>query len=103
MTTRSRDGRETWRRLLAWDKGQAPAERLAGHILRLEGFSSVNPSHPLGGPDGLKDIVCIRDDKKWIGAAYFPREQQSLTEISKKLAGDILGVSANKVDGIAFV
>ena len=28
-TTRRNDGRETWFRLLEWDKGQTPAERLA--------------------------------------------------------------------------
>jgi len=103
MTERSKDGRETWRRLLAWDRGQASAERLAGHILRVEGFASIDPSHPLGGPDGLKDIVCTREGKKWIGAAYFPRGQHSLVQISEKLKNDIEGIAKNSVDGLAFV
>lgn len=103
MSIRSRDGRETWRRLLAWDRGQAAAERLAGHVLRIDGFSAIDPSHPLGGPDGLKDIVCTRDGRKWIGAAYFPRGQQTFTEISKKLATDLEGIAANAVDCLAFV
>ena len=30
---RRSDGRETWHRLLEWDKGQAPAERLAAVVL----------------------------------------------------------------------
>ncbi len=30
---RRNDGRETWFRLLEWDKGQTPAERLAAIIL----------------------------------------------------------------------
>ena len=100
---RSKDGRETWRRLLEWDKGQAPSERLAGHILRVEGFESIDPSHPLGGPDGLKDIVCVRNDKRWIGAAYFPRGQQTIKAIVGKLAEDFQGVAKNNVDGIAFL
>lgn len=100
---RSKDGRETWRRLLEWDKGQAPSERLAGQILRMEGFESIDPSHPLGGRDGLKDIVCGRGTKRWIGAAYFPRGQQAFKAISKKFADDFEGVAVNKVDGFAFV
>jgi hypothetical protein len=100
---RRKDGRETWRRLLEWDKGQAPSERLAGQILRMEGFESIDPSHPLGGRDGLKDIVCARGSERWIGAAYFPRGQQPLKAISKKFNEDFVGVADNKADGFAFV
>ena len=50
---RRSDGRETWHRLLEWDKGQAPAERLAAVVLFSDGFRNVDPSHPLGGRDGL--------------------------------------------------
>ena len=100
---RSRDGRETWRRLLAWDRGQAASERLAGHILRIERFQAIDPSHPLGGPDGLKDIICARDGKKWIGAAYFPRGEQPFAKTAKKLADDLEGISKASVDGLAFV
>ena len=51
------EGRETFNRLLNWDRGQAPSERLAAIILSKEGFKGVDPSHPLGGKDGLKDMV----------------------------------------------
>lgn len=85
------------------DKRQAPSERLAGQILRMEGFESIDPSHPLGGRDGLKDIVCGRGTKRWIGAAYFPRGQQAFRAISNKFADDFEGVAQNKVDGFAFV
>jgi hypothetical protein len=100
---RRTEGRETWTRLRDWDRGQAPAERLAALILQLEGFSSIDPSHPMGGRDGLKDVLCKRDEKKWIGAAYFPRGQQNFKTIEKKFKDDFEGVSSNQVDGIAFV
>ena len=43
---RRNDGRETWHRLLEWDKGQAPAERLAAVVLLSDGdgFRNVDPS-----------------------------------------------------------
>jgi hypothetical protein len=103
MTIRSRDGRETWRRLREWDRGQVAAERLAGHILRAEGYTAVDPSHPLGGPDGLKDVLCESGGNKWIGAAYFPRGQQTLKHIKDKVLADAAGASLNSANGIAFV
>ena len=53
MNRRRTDGDETWTRLLSWTKGQKPSERLASHILRADGYKSIDPSHPLGGQDGL--------------------------------------------------
>ena len=73
MNRRRTDGDETWNRLLNWIKGQKASERLAIHILRAEGYRSIDPSHPLGGKDGLIDFVTSRDNIRWIGAAYFPR------------------------------
>ena len=67
------EGREAWHRLLEWDKGQAPSERLAALLLSNEGFKNVDPSHPLGGKDGLKDMMLSYNGSKWIGAVYFPR------------------------------
>lgn len=103
MNQRRPAGRETWRRLLEWDRGQADAERLAARILRMDGFAAIDPSHPLGGPDGLKDVVCRRGEDKWIGAAYFPRGQQSFGQIRDKLTADVEGVEKNGASGIAFV
>lgn len=102
MTRRQTDGDETWNRLLNWTKGQK-SERIAAHILSSEGFKSIDPSHPLGGKDGLKDIVAIKDNLQWIAAAYFPRGQKSFTEIKKKFIHDIKGIKLNKVSGLAFV
>lgn len=96
-------GRETWDRLLNWDIGQAPSERLAAHLLRSEGYESIDPSHPLGGKDGGKDIICKKDGIELLAAVYFPRGQQNFTTITKKFTGDLKGVSKNNVKGIVFV
>jgi len=100
---RQKDGRETWNRLLKWDKGQAPSERLAAQIIIFEGFKDVDPSHPLGGRDDLKDILCEREGKKFIVAAYFPRDQQQFAVIKNKLLNDVSGISKNNADGIVFI
>jgi hypothetical protein len=103
MNQRRTDGDETCNRLLIWTKGQKPSERLAVHILRAEGYKSVDTSHPLGGQDGLKDIIAIKDNIKWIGAAYFPRGQKNFNEIKDKFIDDSKGIEKNKVSGLVFV
>ena len=100
---RRSDGRETWHRLLEWDKGQAPAERLAAVVLLSDGFRNVDPSHPLGGRDGLKDMILTNNGTKWIGAVYFPRGQQIFSDIKLKFEHDLEGVKQNKAKGIVFV
>ena len=97
------EGRETFNRLLNWDRGQAPSERLAAVILSKEGFKGVDPSHPLGGKDGLKDMVLSFNGKRWIGAVYFPRGQQSFSDIKSKFTHDLSGIDANNAEGLAFV
>ena len=97
------EGRETFNRLLNWDRGQAPSERLAAIILSKEGFKGVDPSHPLGGKDGLKDMVLSFNGKRWIGAVYFPRGQQSFSDIKSKFIHDLSGIDANNANGLAFV
>lgn len=103
MSRRRIEGGETWSRLREWTRGQAASERLAAQLLRVEGFSSIDPSHPLGGQDGLKDVICLRDKIRWVGAAYFPRGQQSFGEIADKFNDDLGGVTANEASGFAFV
>lgn len=100
---RRRQGSETWHRLLEWDRSQAAAERLAGHVLRQEGFEAINPSHPLGGPDGLKDVVCHRAGLKWVAAAYFPRREQRFAAVTRKFVSDLEGVTRNDADGFLFL
>lgn len=101
--SRRNAGRETWHRLLEWDRGQSDSERLAGHILKSDGYESIDPSHPLGGKDGGKDILCKKDGLKIVGACYFPRGQRDFKDITNKFLLDLNGVEKNKADGIAFV
>jgi hypothetical protein len=61
---------ETWHRLLVWTNGQGPSERLAHQVLLQDGYADLDPSHPLGGPDGGKDAICTKGGKKWVLAVY---------------------------------
>lgn len=103
MSRRQTEGGETWRRLREWSRGQAASERLAAHILRSQGYKELDPSHPLGGKDGLKDTICSKEGVKFIGASYFPREQKTLAALTKKFEGDLKGVAKNNAQGFAFV
>lgn len=100
---RRRSGDETWFRLREWTKGSKASERLAAHVLRAEGFESVDPSHPLGGPDGLKDVQCSKDEEIWTAASYFPQGQKTFPTIRRKFRDDLRGVDANNTAGFAFV
>jgi hypothetical protein len=72
-----------------WTYGQPFSERLAGHLLAAEGYESVHPSQPLGGPDQGADAICLKDGKKWVMASYFPYGQQIPIAIKKKLTDDV--------------
>lgn len=100
---RKNTGREAWQALQEWEIGQAAAERLGAQVVLAEGFKSVDPSHPLGGPDGLKDILCRRKDIIYVVAAYFPRGQKTPTEIKTKFQADYAGVLKNGATGFVFV
>lgn len=96
-------GRASRDRLLDWDSGSAAAERLAAQLLVAEGFKSVDPSHPLGGPDGLKDAICTRDGKRWVAGAYFPHGPQRFGHVKRKFVKDAQGVAANDAQGFVFI
>lgn len=95
-------GRETWHRLLEWDKGQSESERLAARLLEAQGYNGVDPSHPLGGRDGGKDIGCKRDGQTYVVAVYFPRGQHSNAQIVKKFEGDLAKVKSLNDMGMVF-
>jgi len=88
--------------LREWRFGQPQAERLVASLLHLEGFENVDPQHPLGGPDGLKDVKCRKDGLCWIAAAYFPPTIKEFTEIRKKFEDDFSGVAKNDAQAFAF-
>lgn len=94
---------ETWHRLSEWTSGQGPSERLAAQLLLEDGFTSLDPSHPLGGRDGKKDAIAWRSNEKWVMAVYFPRGKKSFNDIKEKLLHDFAGVALNNADGLAFV
>lgn len=94
---------ETWHRLIEWTKGQAPSERLAAQILIHEHFSSLDPSHPLGGPDGGKDAMASKDGVRFAMAVYFPRGAQRFSDILSKFKTDLSGARQATAEGIAFV
>lgn len=94
---------ETWHRLREWTNGQAQSERLAAQILISEGFEGLDPSHPLGGPDGGRDAICTYEEELWVMAAYFPRGKKKISEIENKLREDVASAVMHKPAGIAFV
>lgn len=65
--------------------------------------ATLDPSHPLGGPDGAKDARVMKDGALWVMAVYFPRGEQDFTAIKKKFLDDYAGVATNNATGMAFV
>jgi hypothetical protein len=94
---------ETWHRILEWTNDQGPSERLAAQILLNQGFTDVDPSHPLGGKDGGKDAVCMRAGRRWVMGVYFPRGQQHFNDILEKFLADLHAARGNQAEGFAFV
>lgn len=101
MNSRRTGGRETWHRLREWDKAQSDSERLAARLLSIEGYDGIDPSHPLGGRDGGRDIICKKVGQQCIVAVYFPRGQKTLREIQDKFNADL--ANAKSQDAKVFV
>ncbi len=95
-------GDETQIRLLDWRQGQK-SEYLAALILDEEGYKDIDPSHPLGGPDGGRDGHCTKDGEPWVWAVYFPRGQVDLKAIETKLSNDIAAARKHDPNGLVFV
>ena len=94
---------DTEYKLMKWRGGTVQAERLSSALLHIEGYSSVDPQCPLGGPDGGKDLLCIKNDWKYVAAAYFPTTDKTFKEVKAKFCGDLVGVKKNSADGIVFI
>lgn len=94
---------DTELKLKLWRGDQIGAERLAATILHIDGFSSVDPQCPLGGPDGLKDVLCEKNGWRYVAAAYFPTAEQKFKAVQDKFAHDLDGVTKNSANGIVFL
>lgn len=94
---------ETWHRLRDWTMDQGPSERLAAQVLLADGFKRLDPSHPLGGPDGQRDASMERDGKIWIMAVTFSHDRISLAKLRTKMVSDYRGATKSVAYGMAFV
>jgi hypothetical protein len=94
---------ETWHRLRDWTKGQTPSERLAAQVLLRDGYSNLDPSHPLGGPDGGRDAIANRGNERFAMAVYFPRGPQPFNTTKAKFQSDLASASKHEIQGLAFV
>lgn len=94
---------DTELKLKFWRGDQIGAERLAATVLHIDGFSSVDPQCPLGGPDGLKDVLCEKNGWRYVAAAYFPTAEQKFKAVKDKFAHDLDGVAKNSANGIVFL
>lgn len=90
-------------KLKLWRGDQIGAERLSATVLHIDGFSAVDPQCPLGGPDGLKDVLCEKNGWKYVAAAYFPTSDQKFKIVHDKFLHDLDGVSKNAAQGIVFL
>ncbi len=94
---------KTERALKDWRDGQVNAERLCADVLMIDGYSSIDPQCPLGGPDGTKDILCKKNGWKYVGAVYFPTGEKTFNQIKQKFIEDLSGVKKNTTQGIVFL
>jgi hypothetical protein len=96
---------ETRTRLTIWERSSAKGEYLAAQVLRLEKFTRIDPIHPLGGPDGKKDLICYWQDVRCVAACWFPNNSHEKTEaeLLEKFEQDLAGVSQNGARGFVFV
>lgn len=94
---------DTELKLKFWRGDQIGAERLSATILHIDGFSAVDPQCPLGGPDGLKDVLCEKNNWSYVAAAYFPTADKKFGDTKAKFIHDLKGVQDNSADGIVFL
>lgn len=85
-----------------WRYGSTQSERLSGAVLHLEGYDSVDPQNPLGGPDGRKDLLCEKGGRRYVAACYFPSTPKEFSDVKEKLLHDNEGVEENGANGLAF-
>lgn len=94
---------ETETTLSTWRHGQTQAERLCADILGVEGYLNVNPQCPLGGPDGQKDILCLKGTVPHVAACFFPPTHQSDADVRAKFLSDAKGARHHGRPGFTFL
>lgn len=94
---------ETINTLLNWTEAQKATERLASAILGLSGFTDINPSHPIGGRDGGKDLTCRKDQLEYIVAVSFNNGAQKFNLIKNKFQSDLKKMLSHNPDGVIFM
>lgn len=93
---------DTELKLSFWRNGATNAERLAATALRLHGYEQIDPQSPLGGPDGKKDILCVKGGRTWVGAVHFPSAPITFSATKKKFTADLAGMPSEP-QGFVFV
>jgi len=88
--------------LKAWRFGGTQSERLCATLLHSEGFKRVDPQCPLGGPDGIKDVLFELNGWRYVAACYFPTTEKQFKDVYEKFEDDFKGVARNSARGIAF-
>lgn len=71
--------------------------------MRLDAFEYVDPQHPLGGPDGGKDILCSKDGHTFIAAVHFPREIIKFAATTNKFTSDLDASLKHERTGFVFL
>lgn len=93
---------DTEQALVMWRGAPHDSERMCAQLLLLTEYREVDPSHPLGGPDGTKDAVCVGKGKRWVMAVHFTRDPVEFKDIETKFREDAKGIAKNGAQGIVF-
>ena len=85
-------GDKTYQALTEWFGSSKDSERMCAQLASIEGFVALDPSHPLGGPDGKQDALVLLDGERKMMAVSFSREKLSFQRLRKKFVGDCKGI-----------
>lgn len=100
---------ETDTRLRSWlDSNQRDREHMCRSIVALDArYTEVHPRHPLGGPDGGRDIECQFNGEIGYGAVGFQNSANDSSEqkkaIKRKFSTDLKAAKKAKSDLKTFV
>lgn len=69
----------------------------------MDAFGDVDPQHPLGGPDGGKDVLCTKEGNTFVAAIHFPCEPISFSATKKKFTADLTASLKHDRGGFIFL